>query len=80
MSVTLTVYENNQTDSPREVTAQEVVREAKKHTEDETLRLMPAQSINIAAARFGSFDPQSEEYRQFEEEAVQILRDTLFDD
>jgi len=65
----ITVYEDNRKDSPRAVTVEEVVERA----EERYSGAVPARAVNAALAEFGSFDPQSAEYKRFESEAVSRL-------
>jgi len=65
----ITVHEGNRTDSPRTVTLNEVVNRARNEYDTR----LPEQAINLALADFGSFDPQSDKYRDFEAAAVDRL-------
>lgn len=71
MSNTFTVYEGNRSNSPRDVSVDEVVEKIKK--DDDLNPMIPERAVNLALAQFGAFNPQTEEYREFESACVEQL-------
>lgn len=75
--MTITVHENNRSDSPREVSVDEVLDKVRGM--DFPPGVLPERRINLALVEFGSFDPRSDEYAKFEREALRRRKKRLKD-
>lgn len=65
------VHTRNRTALPRTVSEEEVIEKVEEM--DLYPGMPPETAVNRALAEFGSFDPQSEEYREFESSVADSL-------